>query len=133
MAEQAKGAKTVTMSRLGSLLTALFVALPLGCSGDDDSDAADGSKFSCRVESSGNALQCLEYTVPPEAATAARDGCTTGGGMLVAACPVENRLGTCTNHVGPGLTLVTRYYAGGLTLETAEQLCTGSGGTFAPG
>jgi hypothetical protein len=119
------------MSRLRSLLFTLFAVLPLGCGGDDGDEEGAGSKFSCRVES-GNTLQCLEYTVPPEAATTARDGCTAGGGTLVASCPLENRLGTCTNEVADALTIVTRYYAGGLTLETAEQLCTSSGGTFAP-
>jgi hypothetical protein len=119
------------MSRLRSLLLTLFAVLPLGCGGDDGDEEDAGSKFSCRVES-GNTLQCLEYTVPPEAATTARDGCTAGGGTLVASCPLENRLGTCTNEVADALTIVTRYYAGGLTLETAEQLCTSSGGTFAP-
>jgi hypothetical protein len=101
------------------------------CAGDDDDDAA-GTTIACRVESSGNALQCLEYTVPPDAVGATRDGCTAGGGTLVTACPTENRLGTCTTHVGSSITLVTRYYSGGLTADTAQQICSGGGGSWVP-
>jgi hypothetical protein len=113
------------------LLLLLGASLFLGCGGGDD-DEDDGATISCRVESAGNALQCLEYTVPPDAVAATRDGCTAGGGMLVTSCPKENRIGTCTMHPGGGLTLVTHYYSGGLTTDTAEQLCSGGGGTFEP-
>lgn len=105
--------------------------LGAACGGGDDDDAA-GATISCRVESAGNAVQCLEYTVPPEAVTATRDGCTAGGGTLVASCSKENRLGTCTTPIGSTLTLVTHYYSGGLTTDTAQQLCSGNGGSWAP-
>ena len=110
----------------------LGLLLLAGCGGGDDDDAA-AATISCRVESPGNAVQCQEYTVPPDAVTATRDGCTAGGGMLVASCPKEDRIGSCTLHVGGGITLVTRYYSGGLTPDTAQQICTGTGGTFTPG
>lgn len=109
-----------------AVISGLLVA---ACAGDDDDDAA-ASTISCRVGSS-DTLQCLEYTVPPDAAAATRDGCTAGGGTVVAACPKENRLGTCTLHVG-GITLVTHYYSGGLTTDTAQQICAGSGGSWTP-
>ena len=110
---------------LGALLT-------VACGADDDDDSAAGATVSCSVESAGDARQCIEYSVPPDAIAATRDGCTAGGGTLVAACPTAARLGTCTTHVGSTLTIVTHYYSGGLTLDTAEQLCSGSGGSFRP-
>ena len=121
------------MSHLRSLLLVPLTLLALGCGDDSDDAAGSGSTISCRVESSGDALQCIEYSVPPEAAAATRDGCTAGGGTLVASCPRENRLGTCTSHIGSTLTIVTRYYTGGLTPDTAEQLCSGMGGSWVPG
>jgi len=115
------------------ILRAAFSALlVVACAGDDDDDAVS-TTVSCRVESAGNAVQCMEYTVPPDAVAATRDGCTAGGGTLVAACPKENRLGSCTLHLGSSITLVTRYYSGGLTLDTAQQICSGSGGSWTPG
>ena len=113
-------------------LSLLLASLLTGCGSGDDDDAA-GATVSCQVESAGDAVQCLEYTVPPDAVSATRDGCVAGGGMLVARCPQENRIGTCTMHPGGGVSLVTRYYSGGLTLDTAEQICSGGGGTFTPG
>lgn len=107
-------------------------ALLVSCgSGDDDDDAA-GATISCQVESAGNAVQCLEYTVPPSAVSATRDGCTVGGGMLVPSCPKQDRIGTCTLHAGGGVMLVTHYYTGGLMPDSAERICSGSGGTFTP-
>jgi hypothetical protein len=114
---------------LNLALGACFLA---ACGGGDEDDAA-GATISCRVESAGNAVQCLEYTVPHDAVAATRDGCTAGGGTLVASCAKENRLGTCTTHIGSTLTLVTHYYAGGLTTDTAQELCSGNGGSWAPG
>src|SRR5512134_3648496 len=98
------------MSPFCSLPLVLLTLLALGCGDDSDDSGANAAPISCRVESPGDALQCIEYSVPPEAAGATRDGCTAGGGTLVASCPRENRLGTCTSRVGDTLTIVTRYY-----------------------
>lgn len=120
------------MSRGCVLLLSIPLSLVAGC-GDDDADDGDGGAISCRLDAEAKPQQCLEYSVPPDAAAATRDGCTAGGGTLVASCPSANRLGTCTAHVGSTITIVTRYYANGLTLDTAAEICSGTGGSWAPG
>jgi hypothetical protein len=101
--------------------------------GDDDSDkGSDSPIVSCWVESPDRALQCIEYGVPPEAVDEAREGCTAGGGTVVSSCPTADRLGTCTLEVSSRITLVTHYYSGGLIPDTAEQLCSSSGGSWDP-
>ena len=111
----------------------LGLLLP-GCGDDDDGGGGPaGTTVSCRVESAGNALQCIEYRVPPDAVAATRQGCTAGGGTLVGACPTADRLGTCSTFTSSTVSVVTHYYSGGITMDSAMQICSASGGTWRPG
>jgi len=121
------------MNRLSTIFVyACLGVLASGCGGDDEGDdeGGGGPNFYCRVDDDmGAIIGCNEHEIPGAARDDAEEACTTSGGTVVDACPSAGRIGSCSLSNGA---LVMNYYEAIGDAETAEEVCTGSGGDWSP-
>jgi hypothetical protein len=111
------------------LFMSAFLGAVAACGGDGDG----GGAWGCDLIADSDA--CIEYSGSQWSGSERASyeaQCTDDGGTVVAECPADGVIGQCLTFEGTAAES-TQFYYTGANVETAEQVCTTTGGSWSAG